>query len=100
MGQASLWAVNTARAPGKRRQPTIASPKLGGMIEFVPFRRFIRGMSDYFMIANSSKRQRRLWDTYGLRDHEYLRLKVLTCMLPALCNCQNHPLDFLMSLSC
>jgi transposase len=28
---------------------------------------------------------------YGLRDEEYLRLKILTCMLPALYNDPNHP---------
>jgi hypothetical protein len=35
-------------------------------------------------MAKSAKRKRRLWDVYGLRDEEYLRLKVLTCMLPRL----------------
>jgi len=31
---------------------------------------------------------------YGLRDEEYLPLKILTCMLPEICNAQNSPTHF------
>ena len=38
--------------------------------------RFVEGLNNKIRVI-----QRR---SYGLRDQEYLRLKVLTCMLPAL----------------
>jgi hypothetical protein len=37
--------------------------------------------SEHALFDPSSEIQRR---AYGLRDEEYLRLKILTCMLPAI----------------
>ena len=42
---------------------------------------FVEGLNNKICVI-----QRR---AYGLRDEEYLRLKILTCMLPALTICQN-----------
>ena len=48
---------------------------------------FVEGLNNKIRVL-----QRR---AYGLRDEEYLRLKILTCMLPALWEPSNHPHHFL-----
>jgi len=45
MDQRSVWTVDAAGAPRKRRGSPMASPQPGGMLGFAPFRGFIRGMS-------------------------------------------------------
>jgi transposase len=44
---------------------------------------FVEGLNNKIRVI-----QRR---AYGLRDEEYLRLKILTCMLQSSKNPQNHP---------
>ena len=53
-------------AVDKTLQPLVRAPTLG----------FVEGLNNKIRVL-----QRR---AYGLRDEEYLRLKVLTCMLPKL----------------
>ena len=69
---------DTYKFPGFRPDPTICGvfgdPK-AGIIRLI--RRFVGGGGDNKMRVI----QRR---AYGLRDQEYLRLKILTCMLPAI----------------
>jgi hypothetical protein len=47
---------------------------------------FVEGLNNKIRVI-----QRR---AYGLRDEEYLRVKILTCMLPALYNAQKLPTRF------
>ena len=47
---------------------------------------FVEGLNNKIRVI-----QRR---AYGLRDEEYLRLTILTCMLPALQNAQKSPSRF------
>ena len=45
MDQSSFWTVDATGPPRKLCRPTMASPEPGGMLRFLRFQGFIRGMS-------------------------------------------------------
>ena len=51
MDQSSFWTVDATGPPRKLCRPTMASPEPGGMLRFLRFQGFIRGMSVKLLFA-------------------------------------------------